>query len=71
MFEVAHGGSAVLLLHRNAEHPERAELGPQVHRERIVAVDLRGARRDLMGSEHLHLGTQHVGGLAQREIQAR
>ena len=50
--------------------PRVAELAPQVHRERIVAVDLRGARRDLVGGEGLDRGAQHVGRLAEVEIQA-
>ena len=41
VFQIAHAGAAVFLLHGDAEHAEVAELAPQVHRERIVAVDRR------------------------------
>ena len=71
VFEVAHAGAAVFLLHGDAEHAEIAELAPEVGRELVVAVDRGGARRDLLGGEGLHGAAQHVGGFAQVEIQTR
>src|SRR3546814_9758203 len=47
MLEVAHAGAAVFLADCDAEHAEAAELAPEVVREGVVAVDVRGPRRDL------------------------
>ena len=70
MFQIAHAGAAVFLLDRDAEQAELAELAPEVHREGVVAVDRGGARRDLVGGERLDRAAQHVGGLAEVEVQA-
>src|SRR5437764_928668 len=70
MLEIAEPGSAPLLLDRDAMHAELAELGPQIAREGVAAVDLVGARRDLVGGEAAHAVAQHVGGLAQAEVEA-
>ena len=70
MLEIAHAGAAVFLLDGDAEHAERAELAPEVGGEVVVAVDGGGARRDLVGGEGLDLVAQHVGGLAEVEVQA-
>ena len=48
---------------------ERAELRPQIARERIVAVDLGGARRDLGCGEGAHAVAQHVDLGAEIEIE--
>src|SRR4029077_7968412 len=69
MFEIAETGAAKLLLDRDAMHPELAEFWPQLARKRIAAVDLFGARRDVVGREAAHAVAQHVGGLAQPEIK--
>ena len=71
VLEIAEAGAAEFLLDRDAVHAERAELGPQIARERVGAVDLVGARRDLVGREAAHALAQHVGGLAEVEPQAR
>ena len=70
MLQIAHAGAAVFLLDGDPEHAQVAELAPQIHRERVVAVDRRGARGDLGRGEGLDLAAQHVGGLAEAEIQA-
>ena len=70
MLEIAEPGAAPLLLDRDAVHAELAELRPEVAREGVAAVDLVGARRDLVGGEAAHAVAQHVGGLAQAEIEA-
>src|SRR5690606_31017636 len=53
------------------EHAEIAHLAPEVGRELVLAVDVGGARRDLVGGEAHDRGAQHVGGLAQVEVQRR
>ena len=68
--EVAEVAAAVLLLHRHAVQAERAELFPQVGGEEVVAVDVGGARRDLVGGELLHGVAQHVDRLAEAEGEA-
>ena len=70
MLEIAEPGPAPLLLDRDAVHAERAELGPELAREGVGAVDLVGARRDLVGGEAAHAVAQQVGGLAEVEIEA-
>jgi hypothetical protein len=49
---------------------QRAELLPQIGRELVVAVDVGGARRDLLGREALHAVAQHVDGFAEPKAQA-
>src|SRR5262249_19470314 len=70
VLEVAETRAAPFLLDRDAEHAELAELGPEVTREGVAAVDLVGTRRDLVGRKAAHAVAQHVGGLAQAEIEA-
>ncbi len=53
MGEIAHAGAAPFLLDGDAEQAERAELRPQIAREGVGAVDLVGARRDLVLREVL------------------
>src|SRR5262245_40657419 len=70
VLEIAEPRPAPFFLHRDAVHAELTELGPQITREGIAAVDLVGARRDAVVGEVAHAGAQHVGGLAQTEIEA-
>ena len=70
MLQIAHGRAAVLLLDGNPEDAEFPELAPQICRERVVAIDRSRARRNLIGCEGLELSPQHIGGLAQTEIQS-
>ncbi len=71
MREIAHAGAAQLLLDGDAEQADRAELRPQIARERIVAVDRRRARRDLGIGEIAHAVAQHVDLGAEIEIEHR
>ena len=70
MLEVAEPGAAPFLLDGDAVEAELAELGPEVAREGIAAVDLVGARRDLVGGKAAHALAQHVGGFAEAEVEA-
>ena len=49
---------------------ELAELFPQVGRKEVVAVDVGGARRDLVVGELLHRVAQHLDRLAEVEGEA-
>ena len=69
--EVAEPGAAVLLLDGDAEEAERAHLRPEVHRERVRPVDLRGARRDLGRGEVAHRAAEHGDRLAVVEGELR
>ena len=69
MLEIAEAGAAPLLLDRDAVNAERAELGPQIARKPVAAVDLVGERRDLVGRKPAHTLAQHVGRLAKAEVQ--
>ena len=71
MLEIAEAGAAIFLLDRDAVQAERAHLRPQVAREDIVAVDLVGARRDLVLREAADRLAQHVDVGAEPEIEAR
>ena len=51
MGEIAEARAAPLLFDRDAEKTERAELRPQLARKAVGAVDLVGARRDLVLGE--------------------
>src|SRR5207237_10814140 len=67
--EVAHHGAAVVFLDRDAQEAELAELGPQIARKLVRAVDLGGARRDFLPGEVLHRFAQHGKGLAVIEVE--
>ena len=67
--EVAHRRAAVFLVDGDAEQAEVAQLAPQVGRELVGAVDLGGARRDLVGGELPHRRAQHVDRLAVVEVE--
>src|SRR5215470_13187474 len=69
MLEIAEPGAAPLLLDRDAVRAELAELRPEIARKGVAAIDLVGARGDLVGGEVTHAVAQHVGGLAQAEIE--
>jgi hypothetical protein len=71
MLEIAEARAAILLLDRDAQQAEIAHLPPQIHRELVGRVDLGRARRDLVRGEALHAVAQHVGGLAEIEIERR
>ena len=69
MLEIAEAGAAIFLLDRDAVQAERADLRPEVARELVGAVDLGGARRDLVGGEVGDRLADGVGGLAEVEIE--
>src|SRR5690606_1119975 len=67
--EIAEPGAAELGLERDAEEAELAELGPQVARERVLGVDLRGPGRDALGREAPDVLAQHREVLVEAEIE--
>ncbi|OIQ66570.1 hypothetical protein GALL_518560 [mine drainage metagenome] len=67
---VAHAGAAVGLGHGHAEQAQVAELAPQVHRELVGAVDLGGARCDLLVRKVAHGLAQGSDVLAELEVQS-
>src|SRR3546814_16694533 len=70
MLGVAHAGAAILLLDRDAEDAEIAELAPQIGRKLVIAVDGRGTWGDLVVGEAADRAAQHLRRLATAEIQA-
>src|SRR3954452_5027761 len=69
MLQVAEPEPAPGLANRDAVHAELAELGPEIARERVAAVDLLGARRNMCGREAAHALAQHVRRLTEPEIE--
>ena len=69
MLGVAEAGAAVVLLHRDAVQAERAQARPQIARELVAAVDLLGARRDLGAREAGDRVPDHLGGVAEIEVE--
>ncbi len=65
--EIAELRAAVLARHRDAEQAHLAELLPQVGRERVLAIDQIGARRDFLVGERAHAFAQEVDVFAERE----
>ena len=71
MLEIAEPGAAVVLRDGDAVQAERAHLRPELARKPVLAVDPLGERRDAVGGEARHAVAQHVGGLAEAEIEGR
>src|SRR6266702_4315617 len=69
MLEIAEAGSAIFLFHRDAMQAERSNFGPEVARELVAAVDLGGARRDLVLREGMHRLANRIRGFTQVEIE--
>src|SRR5882672_6571554 len=69
MFEVAEPRPAILLLDRDAVQPEFAKFRPQIARELIGLVDVRGARRDLVACKIVDRVANCVRGLAEIEVE--
>ena len=69
--EITHAGAAVFLFDREAEQPQRTELGPQMAWKNIAAIDLRCKGRNLAGAEALHGVTQHVDRFAEAKVEFR
>src|SRR5258708_2931219 len=70
VLEIAHPGTAIFGTDGNAEHAQLAELGPEVHGERVRAIDLCRPRRDFIGGKPPHRIAQHFRGVAEVEIEA-
>ena len=68
--QVAELGAAVLFLDRHAVQTESAELLPQVVREKVLAVDGRGAGRNFCGGKCLDRVAKRIDGVAQVEVEA-
>src|SRR5579883_718544 len=66
--EIAEPGAPPALRHGDAEEAELPERGPEVARELILAIDLGGARRDVLRREAMHLLTDLLDTLAEAEI---
>ncbi len=71
VLEVAETAAAVVLLHGDAVQAQRAHLRPELTRKTVGPVDLLGERRDLLLREAEHRVAQHVGDVAQPEIETR
>ena len=69
VLEIAEAGPAIFLLDGDAVQAERADLGPEVARKLIAAVDLGGARRDLVLRERMHGLADRIRGLAEVEVE--
>src|ERR1700737_1751032 len=69
VLEIAEAGSAVFLFHRDAVQAERADLGPEVARKLVAAVDLGRARRYFVARESMDGLANRVRGFAQIEIE--
>src|SRR5262245_12550345 len=69
MFEIAEPQPAPLFGDCDPVHAELAELGPQLAREAVAAVDLVGPRRDPRSGEAAHALAQHVRRLSEGEIE--
>ena len=69
VLEIAQARAAIFLLDRDAVQAERADLGPEIARKLIAAVDFGGARRDLVLRKRMHRLADRVRGLAEIEIE--
>ena len=69
VLEIAEAGAAIFLLDGDAVQAERADLGPEVARELIAAVDFGGARRDLVLRKRMHGFADRIRGLAEIEVE--
>src|SRR6476646_1686968 len=58
VLEIAESGTAPFLFDRDAVHAELAQLGPQVAGEGVAAIDLVGARRNIVGGKTAHAVAQ-------------
>ena len=69
VLEIAEAGAAIFLLDGDAVQAERADLGPEVARELIAAVDFGGARRDLVLRKRMHRLADRIRGFAEIEVE--
>ena len=69
VLEVAEAEAAVLLGHGHAEQAHLAELGPELARKAVAAVDLVGDRRDAAQGEFADRLAQLVDARTQLEVE--
>ncbi len=69
VFEIAQARAAIFLLDGDAVQAERSDFGPEVARELVAAVDLGGARRDLVLRERMHRLADRIRGFAEVEVE--
>src|SRR3546814_19423824 len=70
MFEIAEAEPAPVCLHGNAVEAERAHRRPQfIARKPVIAVSLRGQRRDLLIGKAARRLADHLGAFAKLEIE--
>ena len=69
MLEIAKAQAAILLRRGDPMQAEFSHLWPEVARKLIVAVDLSGARRDLLLCEAAGAVADHRGALAEIEVE--
>src|ERR1700694_2982433 len=70
MGEIAHPGAAPFLLDRDAQQAKLAHWRPQVAWKIVAAIDLGGARRDLVAGKVRYGFAQPVEVFAEPEIEA-
>ena len=69
VLEIAQAGAAIFFFHGDAVQAERADLGPEVARKLIAAVDFGGARRDFVLRKRMHRLADRIRGLAEIEVE--
>ncbi len=69
MLEIAEAEAAVFLGHGHAEQAHLAELGPELAREAVAAVDFVGERRDAAQGEFADRLAQLVDARTQLEVE--
>src|SRR5215472_4883931 len=71
MREIAEPGAAPFFFHGNSEQSQRPELWPQLAGKGVGAVDIVGARRNLVFREATHSVAKHFDIAAKTEIESR
>src|SRR5687768_5767024 len=69
MREIAQARAAALLLDSDAEQTKRAQIGPKLGREAIIAIDMRSERRDTIARKLCDARSQRVEVVAKTEIE--
>ena len=69
MLEIAEAQAPVFLGRGDPVEPQRPHLRPKIAWEKIVAVDRRGARGDLLLGEGFCALADHLGALAEIEVE--
>ena len=71
MGEIAHTCPTEFFFDGQSKQTQLAELWPQMSRENIGAIDLRGEGRYLLLAKPTHGFPEHVDGFAQTKIEFR